>query len=138
MIVYRLKCEHGHEFEGWFASGTAFDDQIATGKILCPACSSAKVEKAVMAPAVSGAKKPTLNADEIKKMRTFISGVRKKILETGEDVGNRFPEEARAIHYGDAEMRQIYGEASLEEANDLIEEGIEVAPLPPDLDKIVN
>lgn len=138
MIVYNLTCDHGHEFEAWFASSTAFDEQSSGGNVLCPFCSSHQVEKSVMAPALSGAKKPSLNADEMHKIRKLVAGVRKYVLDNGEDVGQRFPEEARAIHYGDKEMRQIYGEATLEEAADLAEEGIDVLPLPPDLDEVAN
>lgn len=135
MIVYDLQCEHGHRFEAWFASSASFDEQKADGKLVCPHCGSSKVEKAVMAPALSGAKKPSLNAGEISRMRKAISEVRKKILESGEDVGKRFPEEARAMHYGDKEMRQIYGQATVEEAVDLVNEGINIAALPPDPEK---
>jgi len=138
VIVYNLKCKNGHEFEGWFASMAAYDEQVAGGKLICPMCNSHKVEKAIMAPAVSGAKKMTLNTDEIHKMRKVMSGIRKKVLEEGENVGRRFPEEARAIHNGNAEERQIYGEASMTEVKELIDEGVEVAPLPPDLDEVAN
>ena len=89
-----------------------------------------------MAPAVSGAKKSSFNADEVRKMRQFMSGIRKELVKDADYVGNDFPEEARKIHYGDAEERQIYGEATLEEAKELIEEGVDVAPLPPDLDDV--
>jgi hypothetical protein len=138
MIVYALRCADGHEFEGWFASSAAFDEQAAAGKLVCPVCDSRKVGKAIMAPAVAGAKKSSLNADEVKKMRKVMSGMRKYVLEHGEDVGRAFPEEARKIHYGDAEERQIYGETTLAEAQELVDEGIDVAPLPPDLDEVAN
>lgn len=138
MIVYNLLCDHGHEFEAWFASSSAYEKQVAGGEVSCPVCSSHKVEKAVMAPALSGAKKSNLNAGEIRQMRQALAEMRKKVMETGENVGERFPQEARAIHYGDSEMRQIYGEATLEEAADLAEEGIDVMPLPPDIDEIAN
>ncbi len=138
MIAYSLKCKNDHEFEGWFASGVAFDEQAAAGKLVCPMCNSGKVEKAPMAPAVAGTKKTELKADEIKKMRQFMTGMRKYIKENAEYVGPRFPEEARKIHYGEAEEKQIYGEATLQEAKDLIEEGVDVAPLPPELDEEAN
>lgn len=138
MILYNLICDHGHEFEAWFASSAVYDEQAAGGEVLCPVCTSHKVEKAVMAPALSGAKKSNLNAVEIRQMRQVLADMRKKVLETGENVGERFPQEARAIHYGDSEMRQIYGEATLEEAADLAEEGIDVMPLPPDIDEVAN
>lgn len=138
MITYSLKCKNSHEFEGWFASSAAFDEQAASGKLVCPMCNSRKIEKAPMAPAVAGTKKTSLKADEIKKMRQFMTGMRKHIKENAEYVGSRFPDEARKIHYGEAEEKQIYGEATLQEAKDLIEEGVDVAPLPPDLDEEAN
>ena len=138
MIVYTLKCENSHEFEAWFQSGTAYDDQAKTGKLVCPMCESHKIEKAMMAPAVSGTKKTALAADELKKMRQFMTGMRKYVKENADYVGTKFPEEARKIHYGETEERHIYGEATLEEAKELIEEGVEVAPLPPDLDEEAN
>ena len=138
MIVFNLKCHDGHEFEGWFASSAAFDEQAATGKLVCPMCGSRQVEKGIMAPSVSGTKKTTLAADEVKKMRQFMTGVRKYVKENADYVGRKFPEEARKIHYGETEERQIYGEATLQEAKELVEEGVDVAPLPPDLDEEAN
>lgn len=156
MIVYSLHCFKGHSFEGWFASIAAFDEQQAGGKLLCPVCNSRKVSKAPMAPALSSAvgdknrsglpmpvqtPAPTAAAtpvppampEELRKMRQFMTGLRKYVEDNAEYVGRKFPEEARKIHYGEAEERHIYGEASLEEAADLVEEGVDVAPLPPDL-----
>ncbi len=138
MIVYSLKCENSHEFEGWFASSTAFDEQAASGKLACPVCDSHKVEKAIMAPAVSGTKRTTLAAEEAKKMRQFMTGMRKYIKENADYVGPKFPEEARKIHYGETEERHIYGEATLKEAKELIDDGVDVAALPPDLDEEAN
>ncbi len=134
MIVYNLKCRNSHEFEGWFRDSAAFDAQAKGGKLVCPVCDSKKVEKAPMAPAVSGTKKKASSAEELKQMRQFVSGWRKFVTENAEYVGPRFPEEARKIHYGEVEEKHIYGEASVEEAKELIEEGIDVAPLPPDPD----
>jgi hypothetical protein len=138
MIVYSLRCKDGHKFEGWFGSSAAYDEQAAGGKLVCPVCDSHRIEKAIMAPAVSGTGKSAQPMDEIRKMRTFMTGMRKYVLEHGENVGRAFPEEARKIHYGETEDRQIYGEASLEEVKDLVEEGVDVAPLPPDLDEKAN
>ncbi|HUO89614.1 MAG TPA: DUF1178 family protein [Rhizomicrobium sp.] len=134
MIVYNLRCRNSHEFEGWFASSAAFDEQSRSGKLSCPVCESRKVEKAIMAPAVSGAKKSTVNDSEATKMRQFMTGLRKYVQDNADYVGRKFPEEARRIHYGEVEHRHIYGEASLEEAKELIEEGVDVAPLPPDVE----
>ena len=89
-----------------------------------------------MAPALSsavGKQKSAPTPDEARKMRQFMTGLRKYVEENAENVGEKFPEEARKIHYGETEERPIYGQASLEEAKELIEEGVDVAPLPPDL-----
>jgi hypothetical protein len=134
VIVYNLRCRNAHEFEGWFRDSEAFDAQAKGGKLSCPICDSRKVEKAIMAPAVSGAKKSTVTGDEAKKMRQFMTGLRKYVQKNADYVGPKFAEEARKIHYGETEHRHIYGEASLEEAKELVEEGVDVAPLPPDLD----
>ena len=132
MIVYNLRCKNRHEFEGWFKDSAAFDAQAKSGRLLCPVCDTRKVEKAIMAPAVSGAKKSTATVDEAKKMRQFMTGLRKYVQENADYVGPKFAEEARKIHYGESEDRHIYGEATLEEAKELVEEGVDVAPLPPD------
>jgi hypothetical protein len=87
-----------------------------------------------MAPALSGAKKTTVSADESKKMRQFMTGLRKYVQENADYVGPKFAQEARKIHYGEVEDRHIYGEATLQEAKELVEEGVDVAPLPPDVD----
>lgn len=139
MIVYSLACGKGHAFEGWFKDSAAFDAQAADGKLVCPMCNSRKVVKAPMAPAVSGTKsKGAPSPGELAKMRQFMTGLRKYVEENAENVGTKFPEEARKIHYGETEERPIYGEATLKEAKELIEEGVDVAPLPPDLDEAVN
>jgi hypothetical protein len=106
---------------------------------VCPTCGTRKVTKAMMAPAVAGTKKKTEpTANELRQMRQFMTGLRKHIEQNADYVGPDFPEEARKIHYGETEHRQIYGEATLEEAKELIEEGVDVAPLPPNLDEAVN
>lgn len=135
MIVYNLRCEHSHEFEGWFRDSAAFDNQAAEGKLVCPVCETRKVDKALMAPAVAGTKKREVSSPaELKRMRQFVTGLRKYIQDNAEYVGPKFPEEARKIHYGETEERHIYGEATIEEAHELIEEGVDVARLPPDVD----
>ncbi len=137
MIVYSLNCSKGHAFEGWFKDSAAYDAQASDGKLVCPLCNSQKIEKAPMAPSLPSAvgerkSAPTVSAsDELRKMRQFMTGLRKYVQDNAENVGPRFPEEARKIHYGETEERHIYGEASLDEARDLIEEGVDVAPLPP-------
>lgn len=134
MIVYSLQCAKGHSFEGWFKDSSAFDVQSTGGKVVCPVCDSRKVEKAPMAPALPNAVGERKSApDELRKMRQFVTGLRKYVQENADYVGPRFPEEARKIHYGEIEERHIYGEATMNEARELIEEGVDVAPLPPDL-----
>lgn len=138
MIVYSLQCSKGHAFEGWFKDSASYDSQESDGKLVCPVCDTRKVRKAPMAPALPsavGERKDVAGnvPDELRKMRKFVTGLRKYVEENAEYVGERFPDEARKIHYGETEERHIYGEASLKEANELIEEGVDVAPLPPDL-----
>ncbi len=135
MIVYNLRCEQDHEFEGWFKDSAAYEAQSADGKLVCPVCETRKVEKAPMAPAVAGTKKREVNSPaELKRMRQFMTGLRKYVQDNADYVGPKFPEEARKIHYGETEERHIYGEATVEEAKELIEEGVDVAPLPPDIE----
>ena len=135
MIVYSLRCKNGHEFEGWFRDSNAYETQAEEGKLSCPTCNSRRVEKAIMAPAVAiSDRKPALNDPEARKMRQFMTGLRKYVQENAEYVGPKFAEEARKIHYGESVDRHIYGETTLEEARELADEGVDVAPLPPDLD----
>jgi hypothetical protein len=138
MIAYNLVCKDGHEFEGWFANSTTYEAQEKAGDLVCPVCGDGAVTKAIMAPAVrtSITKAKGRNAasapDEQQKLRQFVTGFRKYVEENADYVGPKFPEEARKIHYGETEARHIYGESTIREAKELIEEGIEIAPLPPD------
>ena len=131
MIAYALRCHKGHEFDGWFRDSAAFDDQCRGGHLSCPSCNSVRIEKAIMAPAVSGTKK---RAEAAAQIRQFATGLRKYVQENADYVGPNFAEEARKIHYGETQERHIYGEATADEARELIEEGLDVAPLPPDPD----
>lgn len=133
MIAYALHCHKGHEFDGWFRDSTAFDEQARSGHLRCPSCNSVRIEKAIMAPAVSGTKKDTTTASAT-QVRQFATGLRKYVQENADYVGPNFAEEARKIHYGETAERHIYGEATAQEARELIEEGVDVAPLPPDLE----
>jgi hypothetical protein len=128
MIAYQLQCRNGHAFEGWFKDSAAFDAQAADGKLTCPSCNSKKIEKAVMAPAIAG------KAREQAEARAALRALRQKMVADAEHVGGEFPEEARKIHYGEADARAIYGEASGDDVKALLEEGVPVAPLPPDPD----
>jgi len=135
MIHYTLKCERDHEFEAWFASSAAYDRAANAGGNVCPVCGSQKVDKALMAPAVSGTKKAeTVNLAAVDPRRVALREAmrefRKKVTEGAENVGDRFAEEARKIHYQETEPRGIYGEATLEEARQLAEDEIEFLPLP--------
>ena len=148
MIRYSLVCEAGHGFESWFPSSESYDSQAARGLVTCPVCGTAAVSKALMAPAlsrtdrvampmpavpavVSPSEAPvTMIAEPERRMRAMLRAMREHVMVNAEHVGARFPEEARKIHYGEAEGRSIYGQASPDEARALIDEGIDVAPLP--------
>ena len=139
MIRYDLKCEAGHGFDGWFSGSAAFDEQAGRGLVACPTCGSTRVEKALMTPAVpvrtnrrSAAAKVFTPAPDPRaaELLALMRKLREHVESTADYVGDRFAEEARRIHYEEVEARGIYGEATAEEARDLIDEGIEVAPLP--------
>jgi hypothetical protein len=135
MIRYALNCDHGHEFEGWFGASTDFDDQAAKGQLECPICSSRSVAKAIMSPAISGAKKrdpaAVAPAQMQAMMKEAMGQVRRHVEDNYDYVGDAFASEARAIHEGRSEERGIYGEASPTEVRALVEDGVKVAPLPP-------
>jgi hypothetical protein len=135
LIHYSLQCEQAHGFEGWFASIGDFDRQKAAGYVTCPYCDSRNVSKTLMAPNVAtGRQKEKTQAVAMDTMRrdmmAKIKDAVKEIRANAEDVGERFPEEARKIHYGETEARGIIGQASPDEAQALTEEGIEFSPLP--------
>jgi hypothetical protein len=150
MIRYNLRCERGHAFESWFQSSQAYETQEKRKLVNCPSCGSAKVERAIMAPQIVSKKSrddralpapaaapeatlpvstPLMMPQE-RELRAKIRELRDHIVKNADDVGERFPNEARKMHYGDIEHRPIYGEASPEEARSLIDEGVEVSPLP--------
>lgn len=157
MISYALRCDGGHSFDSWFQNSAAFDKQVKRGLVTCPICDSAKVEKAIMAPRLG--RKSNANANSAPEpvtasvaeapapvaapappmalmskgeieLRARIKELHDHVLKVADNVGKRFPDEARKIHYGEEKARPIVGEASLQEAKALIEEGIDVAPLP--------
>ncbi|MEQ8733423.1 MAG: DUF1178 family protein [Rhodospirillaceae bacterium] len=151
MIVYDLVCEKDHEFESWFRNGAAFDTLSKAKDISCPICGSVKVRKAPMAPRISksgvkdivppavpeqsqvkGSKGlgPEDMTTAMTKAVEAIKELQASIEKNFDNVGVKFPEEARKIHYGEAEARGIYGEATVEEAQELIEEGVEIAAVP--------
>jgi len=133
VIRFALACERGHEFDAWFASGHAYEDGARAHAVVCPSCGSTAVRKAPMAPAVKRRREaPKLReTSERKKTYAFLKGLRDHLQANAENVGPAFPEEARKIHYGETEARSIYGEASVEEASELRDEGIPALPLPP-------
>jgi hypothetical protein len=156
MILYTLRCEHGHAFESWFQNSSAYESQVKRKLVSCPVCDSVKVDKAIMAPRIVGKKgrgraepvvapTPTetpaatetpatgptsLMMAQERELRAKIKELRDHIVKNADNVGEKFPNEARKMHYGEIEHRPIYGEASPEEAKSLIEEGVEVSPLP--------
>ena len=153
MIRYTLRCEREHTFESWFQNSAAYDSQAKRKLVSCPVCDSVKVEKAIMAPRIVGKKgreraepvpapaapsaeasvaagsTPLLMAQE-RELRAKIKELRDHIVKNADNVGEKFPNEARKMHYGEIEHRSIYGEATPDEARSLIEEGVEVSPLP--------
>lgn len=155
MIRYALNCERGHAFESWFQNSAAYDKQAKRGLVSCPICGSGKVEKAIMTPRLAraetaapaprtemppmpppmpsptSAKAPVaIMSPHERELRKKLKELRDHITRNADYVGARFPEQARKIHYGEIEHRSIYGEASLDEAKELHEEGIEFHPLP--------
>jgi len=142
VIRYALKCNKGHEFESWFKNSSAYDRQSARGLISCPVCGSTAVEKTIMAPALAGPAdhnesiKPSsetpvaMLGERERALRAKLKELRDHITTNADYVGRKFPEQARSMHYGEIDHRSIYGEASTEEAQSLIEEGIEVHRLP--------
>jgi hypothetical protein len=156
MIRYSLICERKHDFEIWFKNSADFDKQSKRGLVTCPACGSAKVEKAIMAPSLGrGSRKGTAMPDaapdaptpeapspaenktpvamvspQEREFRAKLKELRDHLTKNAENVGGKFPEEARKMHYGETEHRSIYGEASPQEAKELLDEGVELHPLP--------
>ena len=137
MIKYALACAQGHAFESWFPDSAAYEKQRKRGFVVCPECGSTRVDKAIMAPAVvAGVRSPGEAGPEIlvddrrRKAREFLSAMRREIEANTDDVGAKFPQEARAIHFGEAPERAIRGRASLEEAKSLLEDGVGVLPIP--------
>jgi len=156
MIRYALACDQGHAFESWFADSAAYDKQVKRKLVTCPHCGSAKVAKAIMAPRLATSKKrrapieatmgertalpppaPAAPAAPVamispqeRELRAKLKELREHLTKNAENVGAKFPEQARKMHYGEIEHRSIYGEATPDEAKELAEEGIEFHPLP--------
>ena len=140
MIVFDVTCSKGHTFEGWFKDDETFRKQAALGEIACPVCGESRVRKGPVAPRLGGLSKGrepsrsnAASAPPDKKLNEYVAAVRqlkKYVQENSDYVGEKFPEEARKIHYGESEPRSIYGEASSEEASELRDEGIEYRRIP--------
>ena len=137
MIKYALGCAEGHSFESWFPDSAAYEKQRKRGFVACPECGSTEVDKAIMAPAVVGGERAVAESgpgivvdDRRRQTREMMRRMRREIEANTEDVGVKFPQEARAIHLGDAPERAIRGRASLAEARALVEDGVGVMPLP--------
>ena len=158
MIRYSLVCERKHDFEIWFKNSADYDKQSKRGLVTCPVCDSPKVEKALMAPSLGRGTKKGKGRSEIavpaempaaeapapaesktpvammspqeREFRTKLKELREHLTKNAENVGGKFPEEARKMHYGETEHRSIFGEASPKEAKELADEGIEFHPLP--------
>lgn len=135
MIRYALLCAAGHDFDGWFRSSADYDAQAQRNLLSCPHCGSPKVEKALMAPAVSTAEvaRPTeavLLGEKDVELREMIRKVRTEVTKNAENVGPRFAEVARQMHEGEVERASVYGVASSEEVHALADDGVEFHPLP--------
>lgn len=157
MILYALACDNGHDFESWFPDSAAYNAQVQRGFVACPFCGSAKIEKQIMAPsvarkdrapaaavpeappavpavpAVPAAAPPqplTLMSEPERELRAMVKALREHVVKNADYVGKQFADVARKMHYGETEHRSIYGEANVADAKALIEEGIEVHPLP--------
>lgn len=150
MIKYALVCDKKHEFESWFADSAAFDKQAKRKLVVCPVCDSAKVEKAIMAPRIAAKKgrmpiempaaapetpaaapaPVAMISPQEQEFRAKLKELRDHLVKNADNVGEKFPEEARKMHYGETEHRSIYGVASPDEAKELLEEGIQCHPLP--------
>ncbi len=138
MILYDLVCPEEHRFESWFRNSGAVDKLVKAGQIACPHCGSTKVQKAPMAPRLAKSSPTEMAAADKKgevvaamqKAEQAITQLREVIQKNFEHVGEKFPEEARKMHYGESKKRGIYGEASVEDAKSLVDEGIEVGVVP--------
>ena len=131
MIQFSLKCDRDHRFDSWFQSADAFDKLKSQGMVGCSVCGSTEVEKAVMAPRVTTSRQKARPLSEPSSpAEQALADLRRRLEEESDYVGADFAEEARRIHEGEAEARQIHGEARLDDARRLLEDGVPVIPLP--------
>lgn len=146
MIRYSLVCEAGHRFDSWFPDSAASEAQVAGGLVECPECGSSRIEKAIMAPSIGRAGRQAeaepapapqpepqpvaLLSGRERELRRLLKEVREHVKKNADYVGDEFPELARQMHHEEIEKRSIYGEAQPDEVRELLEEGVEVQPLP--------
>lgn len=135
MIKFSLACDNGHGFEAWFKNGDDYESQRKRGFLECPTCGSNHVSKGLMAPSISGAKRQeevnvAISDDTRREILSKMQEIARVVRRDGENVGSRFAEEARKIHYGESGPRGIYGKATPDEVTNLIEEGVSIMPLP--------
>jgi hypothetical protein len=138
MIRYQLRCDKAHGFESWFRNSAAYDALAAVGEVACPVCDSTRVEKQLMAPAIAKPSEtaPAAGSDPAPAMAIAgeklrqLRELRRQIEANADYVGPAFAEEARKIHYGETDPRNIYGETSGEDVKALHEEGIDIAVVP--------
>ena len=130
MIKYSLECNQSHTFDAWFSDSLNFEKQNKKNQISCPNCSSLKIKKSIMAPSIPSKNyKSDLLNEKKDKVEVVLSKVRKHVEDNYDYVGDKFADEARSMHYGEKEEREIYGETTIEDAVDLIEEGVNVKPM---------
>lgn len=134
MIQYSLTCENRHAFDAWFKNAAAYDEQAKRGIVTCPICSTQKVEKSLMAPAISRVASEKMSFStghpQQAQLRAAMKALREKVMAEADYVGDRFADEARKIHDRESEPRGIYGEATHDEVAGMIEDGIDFMPLP--------
>lgn len=130
MKVYNLSCEHSHRFEGWFSSEEDYTSQLTQNQIECPVCESHTINRLPSAPRLNLSSAQEQNTDVAAKIQSQIMDMVRQVVAKTEDVGERFAEEARRIHYNEIPERPIRGVATVAECEALVEEGIDVTPLP--------
>jgi hypothetical protein len=142
-MKFQLECKNNHAFEGWFRSNQDFDQQQTRGLLECPMCGTHRVSKTLMAPSVATGRskdKIAVAAGQAAQQQVMakMMELAKEVKSKADNVGEKFPEEARKIHYGESKPRAIYGKATTDEVSELVDEGVEILPLPdvPDDDKV--
>lgn len=142
-MKFQLECKNAHAFEGWFRSNDDFEKQHSSGLLECPMCGSHEVSKTLMAPSVATGRskeKIAVAAGQVaqQQMMAKMMELAKEVKSKADNVGEKFPEEARKIHYSESEARAIYGKATTDEVTELVDEGVDILPLPdvPDDDQV--